>query len=50
MPAGFSAYRARIFDEEGAQEAVAFQVDDCYIRDSARDPEVECRAQHGSNI
>ena len=49
MPPGFSAFQARIFNEEAAQEAVPLQVDDCFLRDSARDPELECGAQDGSN-
>jgi hypothetical protein len=50
MPAGFSAYQARVFNEEAVCEAVALQVDDCFLRESARNPELEGRALRGSNI
>jgi len=50
MPAGFSAYQARFFNEEAVCEAVALEVDDCYIRDSARDHELECMALQSSNF
>jgi len=50
MPAGSSAYRARFLNEEAVCEAVALQVDDCFLHESARNPELEGRALRGSNI
>ena len=50
MPAGFSPFQPRIFNLEAVCEAVALQVDDCFPRESARNPELESRALRGSNI
>jgi hypothetical protein len=49
MPAGFSAFQAHIFNGEAVREAVALQVNDCFLRESARNPELEGRALNGSN-